>query len=101
MFDPRVTSVGVPYAIRCARTKEIAIRLAIGATRWQIIRQLLIESLSLSFLGGIAGLAFAFWADKALMGVYLPSDSGGSASLEDFRGKTLVLYFFPKADTPG
>ncbi len=31
----------------------------------------------------------------------LTSDSGGSASLEDFRGKTLVLYFFPKADTPG
>ncbi len=31
----------------------------------------------------------------------LPSDSGESVSLEDFRGKTLVLYFFPKADTPG
>lgn len=29
------------------------------------------------------------------------SDSGGKVSLEDFRGKTLVLYFFPKADTPG
>ena len=60
-----------------ARTREIAIRLAIGATRWQIIRQLILESLSLSFLGGLAGLALAFWADKALMGVYLPSDSGG------------------------
>ncbi len=31
----------------------------------------------------------------------LPSDSGGEASLADFKGKTLVLYFFPKADTPG
>ncbi len=31
----------------------------------------------------------------------LPSDSGGNASLADFRGKTLVLFFFPKADTPG
>ena len=31
----------------------------------------------------------------------LPSDSGGSASLVDFPRKTLVLYFFPKADTPG
>src|SRR3989475_11536663 len=70
-----------------ARTKEIAIRLAIGATRWQIIRQLLIESLSLSFLGGIAGLAFAFWADKALMKIYLPSDSGGMnvSSAPDLR----------------
>jgi len=76
-----------------ARTKEIAIRLAIGATRWQIIRQLLIESLSLSFLGGIAGLAFAFWADKALMGVYLPSDSGGLnvSSVPDLR---ILLFTF-------
>jgi peroxiredoxin Q/BCP len=31
----------------------------------------------------------------------LPSDSGGKVSLGDFRGKTVVLYFFPKADTPG
>jgi predicted permease len=76
-----------------ARTKEIAIRLAIGATRWQIIRQLLIESLSLSCLGGLAGLAFAFWADKALMGVYLPSDSGGLniSSTPDLR---ILLFTF-------
>jgi peroxiredoxin Q/BCP len=31
----------------------------------------------------------------------LPSDSGKEISLKDFRGKTLALYFFPKADTPG
>ena len=31
----------------------------------------------------------------------LPSQSGDSVSLKDFKGKTLVLYFFPKADTPG
>jgi peroxiredoxin Q/BCP len=31
----------------------------------------------------------------------LPSDSGASVSLKDFKGHTLVLYFFPKADTPG
>ena len=31
----------------------------------------------------------------------LPSDSGSSVSLKDFKGHTLVLYFFPKADTPG
>ncbi len=31
----------------------------------------------------------------------LPSDSGASVSLKGFQGKSLVLYFFPKADTPG
>jgi peroxiredoxin Q/BCP len=31
----------------------------------------------------------------------LPSDSGAKVSLKDFKGHTLVLYFFPKADTPG
>ena len=31
----------------------------------------------------------------------LPSDKGEEVSLKDFQGKTLVLYFFPKADTPG
>ncbi|HEY4817159.1 MAG TPA: ABC transporter permease [Candidatus Acidoferrum sp.] len=58
------------------RQKEIAVRLAMGATRGRIVAQLLIETLSLSALGGILGLALAFWADKALMAVYLPSDSG-------------------------
>ena len=58
------------------RQKEIAVRLAMGATRGRIVGQLLIETLSLSALGGVLGLALAFWADKALMAIYLPSDSG-------------------------
>jgi len=59
------------------RKKEIAIRLAMGATRMRIVFQLLVESLALSVLGAAAGLALAYWADKALMAAYLPSDSGG------------------------
>ena len=31
----------------------------------------------------------------------LPRDGGGSLSLADFKGRKLVLYFYPKADTPG
>jgi len=60
-----------------ARKKEMAIRLAMGATRGRIVSQLLIESLSLSAFGALAGLALAYWADKALMAAYLPSDNGG------------------------
>jgi len=58
------------------RQKEIAVRLAMGATRGRIVSQLLIETLSLSALGAVLGLALAFWGDKALMAMYLPSDSG-------------------------
>jgi predicted permease len=57
------------------RQKEMAIRLAIGATRGRIISQLLIEMLVLSVMGGTLGLLLAFWADKALMALYLPADS--------------------------
>ncbi|HEX8764094.1 MAG TPA: ABC transporter permease, partial [Candidatus Acidoferrum sp.] len=69
------------------RQKEIAVRLAIGASRGRIISQLLTETLSLSALGGLVGLALAFWADRALMRIYLPSDSTdlNISTLPDFR----------------
>jgi predicted permease len=76
--------VGLVLAIACsnmatlllvrgaARAKEVSVRLAMGATRRQLVRHLLIESLLLSLAGGIAGCILAWWGMRALQSMDLP-----------------------------
>jgi predicted permease len=76
--------VGLVLAIACsnlatlllvrgaARAKEVSIRLALGATRGQLVRHLLTESLLLSAAGGITGCILAWWAIRSLGALDLP-----------------------------
>ena len=71
------------------RQKEMAVRTALGATRGQLIRQLLVESVALAVLGGTAGLLAAVGAVRLLM----RSLPAGTLPIPDIAVDSRVLWF--------
>jgi putative ABC transport system permease protein len=62
-----VNVMNMQFGRAALRAKELAIRGALGATRWRLVRQMLTESLLLAAMGGIVGVIFAQWAVRLLI----------------------------------
>ena len=73
-----------------ARQREIAIRMAVGAGRWRLVRQFLVESLTLSLIGGGVGLLVASWTT----GVLVSSIPEGMGAIGLSAGLDLRLLVF-------
>jgi predicted permease len=67
---------GLLLARATTRQHEMSVRTAMGASRWQLVRQLLLESLMLSFAGAALGLAVAVGINRSLMGLFASLPDG-------------------------
>ncbi len=72
-----------------SRQREVAVRYAIGASRWQILTQLVVESLVLSVSAGVAGIIVGYWALKGLLRI-LPA---GAPAVADAALDWRVVLF--------
>src|SRR5258705_1026569 len=76
------------------RRKEIAVRLAVGAGRWRIVRQLLTESVLLSIVGGLVGLLLALWSTTLLLNLLEQSFRENSVAPDLSPDARVFVYTF-------